>query len=155
MIRQDTQSQKFLSMFLGLIDTRGRSLHYINAGHVPPLVIRARDEIITLASGGILIGLFDSPEYERGKLNLLPGDALVLCTDGIVEAADTAGEEYGSERLVELIRHNPHRTAKELVEMIHRNVEEFSRGGIQADDRVLMIIKIQERPSAFSQKYPA
>ena len=146
MIREDTRSQKFLSIFLGLIDRRGRGIHYVNAGHVPPVIVRGENEVIPLENGGIVIGLFDSPEYERGSAKLLPGDVLLFCTDGIVEAMNAEREEYGSERLAEAARRYRQHPAQELVDLVRAEVQEFSQEGTHVDDRILMAVKVEEPP---------
>ena len=78
MILADTHAEKFLSIFLGLVDTRRTGLHYINAGHIPPIVVRANVEVLKLEEGGTVIGLFDAAEYKRASLKLLPGDVLLV-----------------------------------------------------------------------------
>lgn len=138
----DTKSQKFLTAFLGLVDTRRRGLHYINAGHVPLLVVRAEGEVVPLTEGGMVIGLFSGTEYQRGFVRLKAGDIVLTCTDGIVEAADAQWEQYQSQRVAELVRSVRHESAKEIVEAIFAEVERFSSGGTQTDDKVMMVIKV-------------
>lgn len=142
MIIADTKSEKFMTMFVGLVDTRRRGLHYINAGHVPPLVVRADGEAIPLTEGGMVVGLFPNVEYQRGFLPLKNGDVFLTCTDGIVEAADSENEQYESERLVELVRGIRQKSAQEIVEAIFDDVAKFSAGGSHTDDKVMMVVKI-------------
>ncbi|MFQ5816729.1 MAG: PP2C family protein-serine/threonine phosphatase [Terriglobia bacterium] len=142
MIMADTKSQKFMTMFLGLVDTRRKGLHYINAGHVPPLVVRAEGEAVPLMEGGMVVGLFPNVEYQRGFVRLQPGDVILACTDGIVEAADAQDEQYESERLVELVRRTWRRSAQEIVEAIFDDVAKFSAGGSHTDDKVMMVIRV-------------
>jgi sigma-B regulation protein RsbU (phosphoserine phosphatase) len=144
MILADTRSGKFLSCFLGLVDTARGGLHYINAGHVPPLVLRKNGETESLGAGGMPIGLFASVEYERGSVKLMPGDALVCCTDGIGEAANIESDEFGAERLAESVRRYQHLSASEICANVVREVDEFSRGGPHIDDKVLMVVKVLE-----------
>lgn len=148
MIREDTHAQKFVSMFLGLLDTKGHKVHYINAGHVPPLLIRDSQEVVSLEIGGTVIGMFDSPEYTRAHVKLQPGDVLLLCTDGVVEAEGPHAEEYGTERMVQLVRQNRHRSAQELVSLVRADLQEFSRSSAQTDDRVLVVVKVLETPGS-------
>src|SRR5258706_7819009 len=88
MILADTRQEKYLSCFMGLVDTRRRGLHYINAGHIPPILVRKNGEVLSLEQGGMVIGLFSAVEYERGSMQLMSGDVLLCCTDGIIEASD-------------------------------------------------------------------
>src|SRR2546425_12708254 len=99
MILADTRAQKYLSMVVGRLD-RHRALHYINAGHVPPVVIRADGSTVALREGGMVVGMFPNVAYKRGYVQLAPGDVVAGYTDGITEAADPPGNEYGLERLV-------------------------------------------------------
>ncbi len=146
MILADTRSGKFLSCFLGLVDTARGGLHYINAGHVPPLVLRKNGETQSLEAGGMPIGLFPSVEYERGSVKLHPGDMLLCCTDGIGEAADVNGDEFGAERLASTARKYQHLSAAEMCQEVVREVGEYSRGGPHIDDKVLMVVKVLELP---------
>jgi len=145
MMYNDTRSKKFLSIFLGLIDTRRNGLHYINGGHVPPILIDGETGTYKLLEeGGTVIGLFPSAEYSRGSARLKPGDILVCCTDGIVESMDPKDDEYGTERLAASILKNRHRPAQEIVDSVLAEVEEFSRGGTHVDDKVLMVLKVSD-----------
>ena len=141
MILQDTRAQKYMSMFVGLIDQRNRTFHYINAGHVPPAVVRANGDHVFLREGGMVVGIFPGVVYERGYLKLEPGDVFAGCTDGITEAMDVQSNEYGLERLVETIARERTSPAEHIVETIINEVDRFSRSGPHEDDRILMILK--------------
>src|SRR5205823_7102792 len=143
MIYNDTKSEKFLSIFLGLVDTRRSGLHYINAGHVPPILISgATGEYKLLEEGGTVIGLFPRAEYTRGAAGLAPGDILVCCTDGILEAMDLKEEEYGNDRLAACVSKHRSKSAQMIVESVLADVNEYSRGGAHIDDKVLMVMKV-------------
>ncbi len=143
MICHDTKSQKFLSMFLGLVDTRRNGLHYINAGHVPPILISGETgQYRLLEDGGTVIGLFASTEYQRGSVKLHAGDILVCCTDGILEASNAADDEFGTERLAASVFKHRAKAAEELVQAVLHDVNVFSAGGTHVDDKVLMILKV-------------
>ncbi len=145
MICNDTKSKKFLSIFLGLLDTRRNGLHYINAGHVPPVVVSGETgEYSLLQAGGTVVGLFPDSEYTRGSAKLKPGDILVLCTDGITEPCNLQEEEYGSERLAECVSRHRHQAAEQIVAAVHQDVNTFSFGGVHTDDKVLMLLKVTE-----------
>jgi sigma-B regulation protein RsbU (phosphoserine phosphatase) len=142
MILADTRAQKYLSMFIGLLDQRQRTLHYINCGHVPPAVVRNSGEVVSLDVGGMVVGLFPNATYERGSVRLEPGDIVVGCTDGITEAMNLREDEYGRERLVAAVRRRRDAPADEIVESVLDEVEIFSRGGTHDDDRVLLVLKV-------------
>lgn len=145
MICNDTKSRKFLSIFLGLLDTRRNRLHYINAGHVPPIIVNGESgEYELLQAGGTVVGLFPDSEYSRGSAKLNAGDLLVLCTDGITEPCNVEEEEFGSERLAESVSRNRRGSAEQIVDAVHKEVNAFSLGGTHTDDKVLMVLKVTE-----------
>jgi phosphoserine phosphatase RsbU/P len=142
MMLADTRGQKFMTMFVGLLDQPNRTLHYVNAGHVQPGVIRANGDIEYLAEGGIVVGLFAGMRYQRGHVKLHPGDVVVACTDGITEADNSAEEEFGSQRLVDLVSSERTQPAQDIVKSVLKEVDLFSHGGTHDDDRVILILKV-------------
>jgi len=142
MILKDTRGEKYMTMFMGLIDTRRKAIHYINCGHVPPVIVRPGSEPLQLREGGMVIGLFDNVQFDRGLVKFRPGDILLLCTDGITEAMDERDEEFGWERLVASVSQAPERKAKEIVLKVCEDVAAFSRGGSHMDDKVILAIKV-------------
>jgi sigma-B regulation protein RsbU (phosphoserine phosphatase) len=143
MILEDTRGEKYMTMFLGLIDTKRKSIHYINCGHVPPFVLRpSQQEPIELNEGGMVVGLFEGVQYDRGHTKLQPGDVIVLCTDGITESMDAEQNEYGSERLAASVRQHAGRPASEIVDAASADVARYSREGTHLDDKVMIAIKL-------------
>ncbi|MGA7920829.1 MAG: GAF domain-containing SpoIIE family protein phosphatase [Candidatus Acidiferrales bacterium] len=142
MMLADTRGQKFMTMFLGLLDQSNRTLHYVNAGHVQPAVVRVNGEVEYLTEGGMVVGLFAGVRYERGHVKLHRGDVVVACTDGITEANNVAEEEYGTQRLVELVARERQLPAQEIVQCVLREVDLFSHGGTHEDDRVILVLKV-------------
>jgi sigma-B regulation protein RsbU (phosphoserine phosphatase) len=143
MIYNDTKSEKFLSCFLGLIDTRRNGLHFINAGHCPPIVVRAQDGTFEeLSTGGTVVGLFPDSEYQRGSVQLEPGDILVCCTDGITEACNVNEDEFGTEGLAKCVAMHRTKPAQQIVDAVLAEVTAFARGGPHQDDKVLMLVKV-------------
>ncbi len=141
-ILASARSSKFLTLFLGLLYLPTRGLHYINAGHVPPAVVRAEGEPVFLGATGIPIGLFSPSRYQRGFLELKPGDVLLACTDGITEADNAAGDQFESARMVQIAEVHRQRPASEIVDAVFAEVTAFHEGGIHHDDRVMMAIKV-------------
>jgi serine phosphatase RsbU (regulator of sigma subunit) len=142
MILRDTRGEKYMTMFMGLIDTRRKGIHYINCGHVPPVIVRPGSEPIQLTEGGMVIGLFEDIQFERGHVRFQTGDILLLCTDGITEAMDVESEEFGSERLVASVNQVTEKKAKEIVLKVCDDVTVFSKGGTHMDDKVMLAIKV-------------
>jgi sigma-B regulation protein RsbU (phosphoserine phosphatase) len=140
-ILESTRGGKYLTLFLGLIDMPRRGLHYINAGHVAPVVVRPSGPV-PLKEGGIVVGLMPGARYRRGRLTLEPGDVILTCTDGITEADTAQEEQYGNEQLYLKALEARERTAKEIVDSVFDDVIRFSAGGPHQDDKVLMAIKV-------------
>lgn len=140
-ILESTRGGKYLTMFLGLIDVPRKSLHYINAGHVAPIVVRNGGPL-PLKEGGMVVGLMPGTRYRRGRLALESGDVILTCTDGITEADTAAEEQYGSERLFTMAHAARERSAREIVDVVFEDVSRFARGGAHQDDKVLMAIKV-------------
>ena len=132
---------KYLSMFLALVEAGGRNFRYVNAGHVPPAVIRTDGSVEWLEAGGMIVGLLPDIQFECGTVALAPGDLLVACTDGITEAMDVTGTEFGRARLAELVTGVREQSPEEIMRAVLREVETHSRGGIYEDDRILMVMK--------------
>lgn len=143
-ILRGTQGHKYMTLVLGLIDLPSRMLHYINAGHVRPLVIRPGGETIALDKGGVPVGLFGQMRYERGFVKLGEGDVILVCSDGLPEAANPAEEQYGDGRMVRVARSRLAEPAQVIVDSIFEDVEKFSEGAAALqDDQVLMAIKVR------------
>jgi phosphoserine phosphatase len=132
---------KYLSMFLALVESGGRNLRYVNAGHVPPAVVRADGRVEWLEAGGMIVGLLPDVEFECGSVALGVGDLLVACTDGITEAMDSAGNEFSRQRMAELVTGVRQRSPEEIVRAVLTEVEAHSRNGMYEDDRILMVMK--------------
>jgi sigma-B regulation protein RsbU (phosphoserine phosphatase) len=148
MLYNNTKSGKYLSVFLGLVDTRRNIIHYINAGHIPPVLVRGKTgEIKLLEEGGTVIGLFPTADYKRGSIKLESGDVLVCCTDGITEIADEHGHEYGPLRLAERVRRNREKSAQAIVDAVLADVAGYSTASMNVDDKVLMVMKVTSEES--------
>jgi serine phosphatase RsbU (regulator of sigma subunit) len=135
------RATKYLSMFLALVESGGRNFRYVNAGHVPPAVIRADGRVEWLETGGTIVGLLPEVQFECGTVSLAQGDLLVACTDGITEAMDAVGTEFGRPRLVELVTGLRHEAPEKIMQAVLREVEKHSRGGTYEDDRILLVMK--------------
>jgi len=146
MILKDTRGEKYMTMFMGLIDTRRKAIHYINCGHVPPVIVRPGSEPLQLVEGGMVIGLFENVQFDRGHVKFQTGDILLLCTDGITEAMDVQSEEFGMDRVVTTVTQVPERKAKEIVLKVCNHVTEYSKGGTHMDDKVMLAIKVVTEP---------
>jgi phosphoserine phosphatase RsbU/P len=135
------RTTKYLSMFLAVVESGGRNLRYVTAGHVPPAVIRADGGVEWLEQGGMIVGVLPDVQFECGTVALGAGDLLVACTDGITEAMDSAGNEFSRQRLAELVIGIRGRTPEEIMRAVISEVETHSLNGMYEDDRILMVMK--------------
>jgi phosphoserine phosphatase RsbU/P len=135
------RTTKYLSMFLALVAPGGRSLRYVNAGHVPPALVRVDGSVEWLDAGGMIVGLLPGVQFESGCVTFAPGDLMVACTDGITEAMDPAGTEFSRPRLAGLVSQFRRLKPEEVLRAVLDEVEIHSRGGLYEDDRVLMVMK--------------
>jgi sigma-B regulation protein RsbU (phosphoserine phosphatase) len=138
---QNMVPHRFISCFYGLLDTQTRKLSYANAGHCPPMLIRG-GACMRLEEGGPVLGIFPDRHYLPGEIELSAGDTLVFFTDGVTEARDASGGEFGEERLQELLTLGGEFSARELRDLIMAAVGEFSDGPVQ-DDATLIVLKIE------------
>ena len=130
---------KFVTFCYAVIDTRHRTIVYANAGHFPPVLMRADGRVDRLTTTGLVLGVANDWTYKTGMLDLRPGDRLVLYTDGITEAMSPAGDEFGDARLVETIRAHRHVPAEPLARAVHDAVTAWT-GGAPQDDATLIAI---------------
>jgi len=137
-----TRVRKLLSLFVAVIDERNRALHYINAGHVPPVLIRKDGETMRLEEGGLVLGVFPNASYKRGRVQLRQGDIFAAYTDGVTEAMDLHGEQYGLGRLVNLVHMRQTDPAGEIVKTALSEVDRFSQQDPNQDDRVVLVLKV-------------
>ena len=131
----------FVTFFYATYDGMTRRLAFTNAGHNPPVLLRADGSVQRLATGGMVLGIFEHADFELGEVTLARGDRLVLFTDGIVEATGADGE-YGDDRLVQLVRRVRAGTADQIADAIVNDVSAFTGGGLQ-DDATVMIAAIE------------
>ena len=131
---------RFISCFYALLDTRNQTLAYSNAGHYAPILI-SDGQCFRLTEGGPVMGVFPDQGYATQEIELRRGDCLALFTDGVTEARNAVGEEFGEERLQELLMTNVKLSAAELREKIIAAVTEFGNGSFY-DDVTLMVLKI-------------
>ncbi len=132
---------RFATMCYGVLSAGG-ALQSCNGGQEPPLLLRASG-IQWLETGGPVLGLLDGVEYEFETVALAPGDVLVVCSDGVTEARDVAGEEFGRERLLESVAGCHGWKADAVLERVLSAVARFSAGAAQADDITVLALRYQ------------
>ncbi|HEY1066160.1 MAG TPA: GAF domain-containing SpoIIE family protein phosphatase [Pirellulales bacterium] len=139
----DLQEGRFVTMMLAALDPVAHRLEFANAGHAPALFHRLRTGAFeNLEATGMPLGILDDFEYPQGRaMDLEPGDLVVLCTDGIVEATDEAGRQFGYERLKALIAGPCDSTAGELARCIGAAVSEYYVGESPPDDLTVLVMR--------------
>jgi phosphoserine phosphatase RsbU/P len=142
LIYDNTSADKFITFFWAILDVKENTLKYVNAGHNPPYFIKTDGSITRLEKGGMILGVLRSvTKYEHDIISIEPGDLFVMFTDGISEAMNRQLEEYGEERLEELIRAKSTDTAKEILDSIVNSVQNYADPTNQSDDITALIMK--------------
>jgi serine phosphatase RsbU (regulator of sigma subunit) len=137
-----SDSNRYVTLLLADIDARSRSLRYVNCGHNPALLFQAKtQDVASMNSSCFPIGMFDSEACAISLADLNAGDILVLYTDGVTEAENSLGEEFGMERLSTLIRRSHTLSADGLMNHIRESVTDFSRGVGFNDDFTILVVK--------------
>ncbi|MGA2483703.1 MAG: SpoIIE family protein phosphatase [Candidatus Acidiferrales bacterium] len=143
LVCQNIASDRFITFFYAELDGRGRRLRYANAGHNAPILLRRDGSRDRLREGGAVLGVFPNQGFAARTMELAPGDRLVLFTDGVTEAGNSAGEEFGEERLLRLLEENRAATAGGLQKKILAAAGEFCRG-IWEDDATLIVLGVDD-----------
>jgi sigma-B regulation protein RsbU (phosphoserine phosphatase) len=130
---------RFISFFYCILDSDDSTLTFANAGHYPPILVRADGSVERLATGGPVLGVFPDGTYEQGHVALRSGDRIVLYTDGITDVCNAADEEFGDCRLVELAVANRTCSAPALQARLANTVDAYSDGRFQ-DDATLIVM---------------
>jgi sigma-B regulation protein RsbU (phosphoserine phosphatase) len=142
LIAADAKSGMFVTLFYAILNQKSRTLRYVNAGHNPPVVLNGGTGDLTfLKARGIAMGVVERFEMEERVIQIDEGDVVVFYTDGVTEAVDEGFDQFGVDRLVEIVRKNSHLSAAALVEKITAEVIVFSKGEPQFDDITLMVLK--------------
>jgi serine phosphatase RsbU (regulator of sigma subunit) len=138
-----TEASRFVTLFWGIYDDGRRELSYVNAGHNYPMLFRSGsgDDPERLESGGTVLGLFPQAAWKERAVTLAAGDLLVLFTDGIPEAVDAHGEEFGEARLEAVIRENRGLPARALCDRILREVTLFLDAETAQDDLTVLVAR--------------
>ena len=138
---QNVPDGKYITFFLARLDPREHALRYVNAGHNPPLLIRAGGDVEELKDGGMVLGMFEDTPYEEGVVGLGSGDALLIFSDGVTETWNPEDEEFGEERLAEIAKSGADLGAAALQDAILGELETFVRGGKATDDRTPIVLR--------------
>ena len=135
-----TPGNRYATLFLAEFNQATRELHYVNCGHVPPVLARSGGAIETLDATATVIGLFEDWFGESAVTVLEPGDTLVVCSDGVTEAFSDDEEEYGEDRFRDAVSAHRGLAVPELLATLQTSVQQFA-GAVQSDDLTLLVAR--------------
>jgi sigma-B regulation protein RsbU (phosphoserine phosphatase) len=138
---ESIERNQFVTAFYGILDASNSTLSYSNAGHNPPLLIKANGETRFIESGEQPLGMFQGTRYHEYHVMFEPGDVFFLYTDGATEAESPEGEEFGRDRLVEAVKESRDKPAREMIATIQMAVLEWTANAGANDDVTFFIIK--------------
>jgi sigma-B regulation protein RsbU (phosphoserine phosphatase) len=143
LLHESTERDKFVTLFYGVLDWKNRSLSFSNAGHNPPLLLRADGRVQYLLEGGVALGVLPDARYEERPVALHPGDVLLLYTDGVSEAELPTGEQFGTERLERCLKRLAEGTAQEILKGVVDEVTAYAGEHGVNDDLTLVVVKVK------------
>lgn len=142
-----TARERFVSLVWCYFDPLKSILGYINAGHLPPLLVRQTAggsfEVQRLDEGGPVLGVLPGATYRQTQVAIQPGDLLVVFSDGISEAANALDEEFGEDRILDVIRENWAASPTEICDAVLAKVRTFLGKELPHDDQTLMVVRLQ------------
>jgi sigma-B regulation protein RsbU (phosphoserine phosphatase) len=141
-IIENTDGSRFVTVFYAVLDPQSGELAYCNAGHNPPLLVDGRKdgEIRKLSKTGMLLGAFEDQTWKQGVASLMPGDTLILYTDGITEAQNEQGALFGLERLIAEVGSKDAVSTDHLQDHIIQKVHGFMGSAPQTDDIAMIVV---------------
>lgn len=150
-VHRSSETHYYISFFLGILDEDG--LAFVNAGHNPPILIDGGGDVYRIEGTGLCLGMFADTTYEVGRREIAPGSVLCLYTDGITEARNEKGEEFGEERLIDLLKIMRTATATQILRAVFQAVDGFADPKDHDDDKTCVIIRRpSDRPSGKAAK---
>ena len=137
---RNTSDERYATFFFGVYDAETRQLHYTNAGHLPPVYI-CGGNVRRLETGGMVVGLFNDVPFEQGAVEIEHGGMLMAYSDGLIEPENVYGEEFGTERLIEVATRNKDASSHAIAEAMMHAAEEWSGSPEQADDMTVIVMR--------------
>jgi sigma-B regulation protein RsbU (phosphoserine phosphatase) len=139
----ESDGARYATCFYGVYDDRTRALRYVNAGHPPALIISVAGDVRLLEATASPAGMFHEIDRATNQVHLQPGDWLIVCSDGVGEAANRQNEEFGDRRIVDVVRGHGHETAERMCAAILDTAEAFAAGAPRADDMTVLAAKLR------------
>lgn len=138
---ESIERNQYVTAFYAILDASNRTLSYSNAGHNPPLLLDVNGNARFLERGSVPLGMFRDTRYHEYYLTIEPGELLVLYTDGVTEAMNLQGTEFGRERLSQSVKASKSLSARELIVAVQKEVIDWTEGGGATDDITFFVIK--------------
>ncbi len=138
---RNTEDNKFVTLFCGILDPGARTYHYVNAGHNYPYHVKATGEITPLKEGGLVVGMLPDVPYEDDSIEMQPGDVVVIYSDGVTEANNEREDMFGEARLQTLLKEVRTKSAKEIVDDVYEAVKKHEASSEPDDDITVVVIK--------------
>jgi phosphoserine phosphatase RsbU/P len=142
-----TSRERFVSLVWCYFDPAASVLSYINAGHLPPLLVRHHDngpfEVIRLEDGGPVLGVLPGATFKQSQVSVQPGDLLVVFSDGVLEATNSGDEEFGEERILAAVKDNWSDSPGAICDAVLSRVRTFLGKELPHDDQTLMVVRLQ------------
>jgi sigma-B regulation protein RsbU (phosphoserine phosphatase) len=142
-LNQHFRSGPRTMQYYGVLDLATRDLRYVTVGHPGPVQVRRGAAPMVLEPGGLPVGLLPEASYEERAVRLEPGDRLYFATDGLTEAENTAGQDFGAEKLLEAYDQNRHRPLDESLTAVIAGAEEWCAPAQLADDVAMLALEYQ------------
>lgn len=150
---QDNPSQMFVTFFAGIVDLKSGEMEFCNAGHNYPYILDSKENIRQLkARHGLPLGIFETADYALGKFTFMPGEFLVLTTDGITDALNVSNDFFGEAKLAAALTGFANKNSRALTELLIGELKRFSSGAEQADD--ITILALQYKDSTMKESTP-
>jgi serine phosphatase RsbU (regulator of sigma subunit)/pSer/pThr/pTyr-binding forkhead associated (FHA) protein len=140
-IYDNTPSNRYITFFYSELDPKTHQLTYVNAGHNPPLLVRASGAVEQLDVGGFPVGIMPFGEYKEATVSLYAGDVMIVYSDGVTESVNERDDEFGEQRLIEVMQKNRTRTAAGIRDRIDEALTRFVGKAKSVDDLTLVIVK--------------
>jgi sigma-B regulation protein RsbU (phosphoserine phosphatase) len=137
----NTSAEKYATFCFGVYDEARSVLKYTNAGHLPPILMRRGEPFAELGVTGTVVGAFPFSRYEEQEIELHSGDLLVAYTDGVVEPENSYGEQFGEDRLKDLLVKHGGQASDEIIARVMEAVEEWTGGGELQDDMTMLVVR--------------
>jgi len=147
LLHRSTEAGRFVTAFFCILDLARNRLRYSSAGHNPPILLRASGEAEFLSVGGLILGILEDTQYEEAECTLEPGDLLLIYSDGISEAANAAGDEFGESGILDVLQRTRGAGSAAVLDAVVKAALDFEGDRLQMDDMALIVLQRRRAPS--------